>query len=42
MNMETMNNQSNTQAFSFFRMPITNTKPSSVFSLLDAYKYIVG
>lgn len=40
--METMNNQSNAHTFSFFRMPITNTKPSSVFSLLDAYKYIVG
>lgn len=40
--MGTMNNQSNAHTFSFFRMPITNTKPSSVFSLFDAYKYIVG
>ena len=40
--METTNNQTNAHTFSFFRMPITNTKPSSVFSLLDAYNYIVG
>lgn len=42
MSMETTNNQTNAHTFSFFRMPITNTKPSSVFSLLDAYNYIVG
>ena len=29
-------------AFSFFHAPITNTKPNSVFTLLDAYNYIIG
>jgi hypothetical protein len=28
--------------FSFFHAPITNTKPDSAFTLLDAYHYIVG
>lgn len=28
--------------FSFFTAPITNTKPSEAFTLLDAYNYIVG
>lgn len=28
--------------FSFFRAPITNTKPHSFFTLLEAYNYIVG
>ena len=28
--------------FSFFHAPITNTKPDSSFTLLDAYHYIVG
>ena len=28
--------------FSFFHAPITNTKPSSIFTLLDAYHYIIG
>lgn len=28
--------------FSFFHAPITNTKPDSAFTLLDAYNYIVG
>lgn len=38
-----MENQSNnTKKFSFFSLPISNTKPSKVFTLLDAYNYIVG
>ena len=28
--------------FSFFHAPITNTKPDSAFTLLDAFHYIVG
>ncbi|HPW96774.1 MAG TPA: BT4734/BF3469 family protein [Paludibacteraceae bacterium] len=28
--------------FSFFSSPITNTKPSKNFTLLDAYHYIIG
>lgn len=38
--MENQNN--NTKKFSFFSLPISNTKPSKVFTLLDAYNYIVG
>lgn len=30
------------QCFSFFQAPISNTKPSKVFSLLDAYDYITS
>lgn len=38
-----MENQSNNnKKFSFFSLPISNTKPSKVFTLLDAYNYIVG
>lgn len=32
----------NTPLFSFFHSPITNTKPSKDFTLLDAYHYIIG
>lgn len=32
----------NTPIFSFFSSPITNTKPSKNFTLLDAYHYIFG
>lgn len=28
--------------FSYFSSPITNTKPSKIFTLLDAYHYIIG
>lgn len=38
-----MKNQTNNKrTFSFFSSPITNTKPSRDFTLLDAYNYIVG
>lgn len=40
--MKDMDNYNNRQRFSFFCLPITNTKPSKDFSLLDAYNYIVG
>ena len=42
---ETSNSQLSTvncQLFSFFYAPVTNTKPSSIFTLLDAYNYIIG
>ncbi len=32
----------NSPLFSFFSSPITNTKPSKNFTLLDAYNYIIG
>lgn len=40
--MKDADNYNNGQRFSFFCFPITNTKPSKDFSLLDAYNYIVG
>lgn len=35
-------NKQSWQTFSFFNLPIRNTRPSKVFTLLDAYNYIVG
>lgn len=32
----------NTKKFSFFSLPISNTKPCIDFTLIDAYTYIVG
>ena len=40
--MKNIDNHNNGQRFSFFSSPVTNTKPSKDFSLLDAYNYIVG
>lgn len=42
--MENQNNNKNhgAKTFSFFSSPISNTKPSRDFTLLDAYNYIVG
>lgn len=36
------NKTNNERSFSFFSSPISNTKPSRDFTLLDAYNYIVG
>ena len=42
MENPTNNNTNIENAFSFFSSPISNTKPSRDFTLLDAYNYIVG
>ena len=42
--METTYNtdKDNLRAFSFYSSPINNTKPSNIFTLMDAYNYVIG
>ena len=41
-NQENPTNQSSDNLFSFFKAPISNTKPHKAVRLLDIYNYIVG